>query len=1150
MKRFLSLALVLVLVFGAIMPSFAEVTTEDLAQETQDLVAYGIIEGDGTSMNEEGPLTRAAMAKILAYFYGEQETAETYAFEPTFSDMEENAWYLPWVAYAEAQGWMIGGGEGSEFRPNEAMIAQEANMLMLRVLGYGDTPYAEANEKAAELEVAITAEDPTLVLRLEAFKAIRNVLDAKPMGEEVALGSQLELEGYVAPEPPAPEAVAVESVTADNLKALTIMFNMEIDADYLDEIAVTPASTLTLSEDKMSVVAVYDAAIAQGTEVEIEIEDLEYEWAQRVYDMQDPTLLSIAANSPKELVMTFSEPVDMDDTNSFKVYNNIKRDNISLVAKITDVNQVTNEVTLELPSLLAAGTYNFDVTAIEDFAGFEIPAAEFDVVIEEDNTAPVATGVEVKNLTTVEVTFDETIAVKGTFEVDGVDETDDTVIDGKVATITVPELSLSATVEVRVEYKGQKDLVGNEVENFVVITTSVEDDTTLPEAALVVEEGNDVTITFTKSMLTDVGTITVNDSDDDEVVALDVDDLTFEEDTNNTVLELTAAQLGLDETDPATYSIVIEDMQDATVRKNLLPDATFTVNAEDTKNPVIEEEYLLTEAEDEDDEDEVTFYFSELMDEDSVKNLSNYIVVDGNKTVSNITDAKYVSMTSTSVTLQIPGAKAAGDDYLLIGLKDVAGNLASSTEVTLAGDVDIDIISVTATDANTVVVEFDATVSSVDPSAFYLADGVLTDEDTENLVFTSATIDGDEVTFTIDGELPADLEGTDDWKLIANNTELVVNLYGNDLSDNFPAEDEVSYGGGDDGEGVDIDDEIAPSISGVNTLAAAGANANVIVLDFDEDVTHTDAAFEADLKVEVQDGASTYQIPFGDYVATNVSGNIHLTLQAGADAIDNKEITVELLNGRYVDDGDGNLTTAFDAMTVQNSADDADAIFDTAAPTITSVVLTDEDADGNIETATVTFSEDMDDTTIAAFLGGNGTFTIGGEDIITGDTGDTADDAVYVFTTADGGAIGTGLVDLIFTVGVDTLMPEDIQENKLANVAGGDIVETDEAAPVMLSLAAADSTTAATITFSEDVTNEALSATTHLTTTQDGVAGTATAVADATGGDADVAIVLSVNAVTDEATVVTLTDAGALLIEDAAGNTADVTNVTSVTDTP
>ena len=91
MKRVLSLVLALVMVFGTIMPAFAEdaATTAADSQAATDLVSYGVIAGTDKGLEEASVLTREQMTVILSELYGMKAEAEAYAFAPSFTDVEE-----------------------------------------------------------------------------------------------------------------------------------------------------------------------------------------------------------------------------------------------------------------------------------------------------------------------------------------------------------------------------------------------------------------------------------------------------------------------------------------------------------------------------------------------------------------------------------------------------------------------------------------------------------------------------------------------------------------------------------------------------------------------------------------------------------------------------------------------------------------------------------------------------------------------------------------------------------------------------------------------------------------------------------------------------------------------------------------------------
>lgn len=89
---------------------------------------YGIVNGEGTSFNPDGALTRAMMATILSRALGLTETAEN-----PFADVAEDAWYTEHVLKCYKAGIMLGDGKNAN---PEALISREEAMVMLcRALG-------------------------------------------------------------------------------------------------------------------------------------------------------------------------------------------------------------------------------------------------------------------------------------------------------------------------------------------------------------------------------------------------------------------------------------------------------------------------------------------------------------------------------------------------------------------------------------------------------------------------------------------------------------------------------------------------------------------------------------------------------------------------------------------------------------------------------------------------------------------------------------------------------------------------------------------------------------------------------------------------------------------------------------------------------
>ncbi|MBP1988141.1 surface glycoprotein [Halolamina salifodinae] len=146
---------------------------------------------------------------------------------------------------------------------------------------------------------------------------------------------------------------------------------------------------------------------------------------------------------------------------------------------------------------------------------------------------------------------------------------------------------------------------------------------------------------------------------------------------------------------------------------------------------------------------------------------------------------------------------------------------------------------------------------------------------------------------------------------------------------------------------------------------------------------------------------------------------------------------------------------------------------DDNAPTSTGVDQQDSDGDGNIDTAVLTFSESIDDSTVEP-----GDYTIGGTTATTKATGTTADDntiEVSIDTSSDATAddgIGSAPVDVVYASG-SSGATADIAGNELADVTikSGDAIVSDSAAPVIQSVTINTGSDSVDVTFSESVNN-------------------------------------------------------------------------------
>lgn len=828
MKKVLSLVLALVLVLGMI-PTFAAGTG------AQELKANGFISG-----NEKGDLlvdqalTREQLAALTAELAGDKELAAEFEQPAVYADAEDiSSWAVPFVAYAQEMGWMTGIAKGTEkvFKPMDVVTGPELAATLMNALGYTvDTAakYATVHADAAELGIKL----PTGVLtRGDAFEAMWVAVSEVPMnGSEMTLGVYL---GRLEPKTPVVTELVVGKVTADNLKAMTIEFNNELDKETvvaanfkLVRGTTTLTTAPTLLEDGKTVVLVVTtpANLTQSDTVKLTIEKVKdttgqtvvaYESTFVVNDTKVPTIDSIVALNPKQLEVSFSEPVNFNHE-IFTLFNDIKVDGTSIIAR-TEANNVTNKVIVTLTNALTEGTHSIEIKGVSDYAGFTAPTATLSFAVVKDDTAPMAESATVKTKNIVVVKFNEPVDVKGSFRIDGQDVVTTDWKDSRTVELTVPGsgLSIGAVVEVKVEYKGQKDIMGNEVKDWTSILTKVADDSSLPTVELTtVGVKNKLTLTFSKPMAT-AGTIELVNKDNSvvEIETVGVAGATFKANTSSKVLEVSFDALqGIN---PADYTLRIKDMKDATVRGNALATTNIAFKAIDTLDPTVAGTYVVTANADStvnSDKDTITIFFSEAMEVASIENLSNYYM-NGTPFSANAsavsakasTDAKSVVITykqAFTATLY---------DISVFAAKDIAGNSVKvganvASKGTTTGLV---VNSVEATDENTIKVTFNTVIKHVEPATF-----VLVNTATGNAVtnFVSATISSTSQAVVTFKTATAISTSASIYSVKVNSPASIANIYSQTLSAAATTA---------------VEDKVAPKLKSV----ATAKDANNVVID-------------------------------------------------------------------------------------------------------------------------------------------------------------------------------------------------------------------------------------------------------------------------------------------------------------------------------
>ncbi len=127
MKKFLSLILV------SIMMSTVFVQAEVSTEITDELIKFGIMEGDPDgNLRLEDTITRAEAAKVISALCGFEE------FEPTdtpFTDVGEEYWASGYIFFAYTSGIVNGVGD-NKFMPEENVTYEQMVKMLVCALGY------------------------------------------------------------------------------------------------------------------------------------------------------------------------------------------------------------------------------------------------------------------------------------------------------------------------------------------------------------------------------------------------------------------------------------------------------------------------------------------------------------------------------------------------------------------------------------------------------------------------------------------------------------------------------------------------------------------------------------------------------------------------------------------------------------------------------------------------------------------------------------------------------------------------------------------------------------------------------------------------------------------------------------------------------
>lgn len=396
MRKLLSIVLALTLVLG-MLPVFANEYAQEGLSPAENLRHYKFIQGDNGDLKLDQTLTRAELATIIARMLGKDEEAKAFEAETSYDDRAKfPKWAKGYISFATAQGLML--GYDNKFDANGTVNSKQAATVFLRLLGYNqgeDFQYKEAVQFLRDKGVEMVEADK--ILRGDLFNTMWTVVSTEVMKEE---GKILGAEHGMLP-PPAPKFVpiAIDEVKADNLKEVTVKFNQEIKKDELGTFAVAgkKVETVELLEDGMTVkVTLADKFDNQKTfkltvDKTAAVNELAGVLAKEekefnVFDATLPEVTNVEFAGPRDLVLTFSEP--MNDVKGNIV---IKKDKTTIAVNNASIQVVGRTVLAQTFTALAEGSeYTVEIVGFEDLAGYKNKNHAGAYTFNKDTTAPTA----------------------------------------------------------------------------------------------------------------------------------------------------------------------------------------------------------------------------------------------------------------------------------------------------------------------------------------------------------------------------------------------------------------------------------------------------------------------------------------------------------------------------------------------------------------------------------------------------------------------------------------------------------------------------------------------------------------------------------------------------------------------------------------
>lgn len=796
-KKLIALVLAFAMVFSSFTAAFADTTTA-ISVDAQAVKDLGMLVGEGQGVTAAYLATTPSRLNVAIMFLrlkGLESAALSYTSTNNFADASQVKWAggRNVMAYLKnnPQLGFVGIG-ANKLDPNAPMDSAAYYKVMLEALGYkanttdviGDFTYAGVKAFAATKGLSKVATVNNFTANDLAIATIE-ALKATVKGGTKTLATTLVESGVITADAAvlagvytkAPVALAVASVTMNNLKQLVVNFNKAVDKNTVVvanfTIAGANASAVTLSADNKSVtVTIADAQVAttQPANYALVVKNVkdaagvalaQYSNTLRVFDNTIPTVQNVALVAPNKFEITFSEPIKTAGT--VKVNNGIYGVSVP-------VADGSNKAIVTLLSTLAPGNYSIAINGYADYAGFSMDSATASLIYVKDATIPTAI-VKEATQTSVVVEFNKSVTLDTTNAGGAYEDyfyhtfsawTPDSVVknaDNKTYTLTFNTYPIPAgTTNLVVKAKGTAGVAitdewGNKAENNIVLPVTVAADTTAPAVKEVkVTDESTVVIYFTEDMdqakAENVANYVVKDSNSKAVTTAFAAAYTEDASKNEYKVTLSFAPTKLA---GGNYTVEVKGLEDEALAVNALATVTlsFTITDLTAINPAVNaNDVVITAVESAtaDVADIIYVTYGEKMittGQYSVLAAGNYLLAGA--ALPEGTTLQLFGSTGKVVKITIPkgNAQAVVGANLTIGrVADLAGNVMVALSYTEAVGVETapTVTAVKQTDYNKLTVTVNKPLATVVASGFTTASGEVASIDSFTINSNNETI--------------------------------------------------------------------------------------------------------------------------------------------------------------------------------------------------------------------------------------------------------------------------------------------------------------------------------------------------------------------------------------------------------------------------